>query len=275
MKSPGIRRRRRPDEAIPDGETLAGDSVVLRNTGLFVGEVVGTPHVVIQDTDDLVVLFRPEGTRWAVWDLERQQFKEVPPTRMDMLRLMVPGRGYAVELYFDTGRGAPYGIFAGAGRFRGWKVNIEAPFRRTAVGFDTIDDILDLFVNPDGSYYWTDEDELTFWVNVGGYWEEDRRRFFNHGFEAETLIKARQSPFDGEWIDWQPPADVGLPTLAEGWQFEPGAEITLSTGRRFDAWREGQDVEAVIQAWWHLLDSHRDDPLRRRFVPKPLTSQSE
>jgi hypothetical protein len=182
---------------------------------------------------------------------------------------MYPGRGYAVELYFDTGKGAPYSMFSeGKGRFRGWKVNMEAAFRRSDIGFDTIDDILDIFVNADdGSWYWTDEDELAYWVEVGAYTVEERGRFFASGFAAEELIRSRLSPFDKEWTEWQPPAKYESPSLPEGWQFLPGADFTLSTGRRYDAWRPGQDVERIIAGWWSRLDQHAGDPFLRRFTP--------
>ena len=91
-----------------------GESVILRNTGFFVGEAWATPHIVVQDTDELVVLYRPEGTRFEVWDLIEQRIAPMRPTRMDMLRLMWPGRYYAVELFFDAGRGTPpYSHFGG------------------------------------------------------------------------------------------------------------------------------------------------------------------
>ena len=203
-----------------------------------------------------------------MWHLEEQRLKAVPPTKMDMLRLMYPGRGYAVELYFDTGRGAAYSVFEGEGRFRGWKVNVEAPFKRTAIGFDTIDDIIDLFVRPDGSWYWTDRDELDYWVKVGGYREEDRERFMARGFAAEALIEARQAPFDDEWTGWEPPVGFGRPGVPEGWQFIEGADITLSTGRRYDAWRPGYEVQAVIEGWYRTLDRFHNDPSLRRFRPE-------
>jgi len=40
-----------------------GDGVILRNTGFFVGEAWATPHVVVEDSADRVVLYRPEGTK--------------------------------------------------------------------------------------------------------------------------------------------------------------------------------------------------------------------
>jgi len=244
-----------------------GDSVVLRNTGFFVGEVWGTPHVVVRDTPDLIALYRPEGTRWAGWDLDNLELKPANPTRMDVLRLMYPGRRYAIELYFATSSGQTYGGFDGEGRFRGWKVNIEGPLLRTAIGFDTTDDILDIFVRPDRTFFWTDKEELDFWLEIGAYTNEDRRNFYAAGREAQSLIEAGLPPFDGEWAGWGPPADFRPPQLPKGWQFVPGADVIRSNGRRFDDWRPGHDVPAVRAAWYDLLARNREDELRRRFVP--------
>jgi hypothetical protein len=241
-----------------------GDTVVLRNTGLFVGEVWGSPHIVIEDRDDCVTLFRPEGTQWASSHLETGDYRNFEPTRMDMLRLMFPGRRYAVELYFDTGNAPPYPIFEGTGRFRGWKVNIEAPFVRTDIGFDTNDDIIDLFVRPDGSWYWTDEPELDFWVRHGGFTEEDRGRIIAAAEEAEKLISTSAWPFNHALIDWRPPAFPAIPALPDGWHLLAGADIAPSMGRRHDAWRPGRDADAILDDWAQMLQRHAQDPTTRR-----------
>jgi hypothetical protein len=243
-----------------------GDSVILRNCGFFIGEAWGTPHVVIEDTDERVVLFRPEGTRWAIWSFDDQTMRTPSPTRMDMLRLMFPGQFYAVELYFATETGEPYADFAHlTGRFRGWKLNIEGPFKRTEHGFDTTDDVLDIFVEPDGTWHWTDETELAFWVEHGAYKQADHDLFFATGEAVEKLIEAGSAPFDDEWVDWQPPAGLVTPTLPEGWQHIEGWDIALSSGRRYDAWRDGHDVPKVAEAWRALLRANRETPGLRRF----------
>ena len=218
-----------------------GDAVVLRNCGFFVGEAWATPHVVIEDTDERVVLYRPEGARFQIWSLDAQRSIAFRQTRMQMLRLMYPGRRYAVELYFDSGTGTtPYALFGGESRFRAWKVNVEAPFRRTSQGFDTTDDFLDIIVRPDHSWYWKDEEQFQRWVHAGAYTSEDAERIYAGGRNAERLIETAQSPFDDEWTDWQPPARVRMPMLPSGWQHLPGVDITLSTGRRYDDWRRNR-----------------------------------
>ena len=218
---------------------LPGDTVILRNTGFFVGEAWATPHIVVQDTDELVVLYRPEGTRFEIWDMVEQRMAPMRPTRMDMLRLMWPGRYYAVELFFDTGRGTPpYSHFGGTGRFRAWKVNIEAPFQRFDLGFDTTDHFLDIIVRPDRAYFWKDHEYVRMWHTRGAYSREDVERLYEAGKALEPLIEGGVSPFDDEWTGWQPEGSLPKPKVPSGWELHPGIEITLGLGRRWDAWRK-------------------------------------
>jgi predicted RNA-binding protein associated with RNAse of E/G family len=215
-----------------------GDEVVLRNTGFFVGEAWVTPHVVVQDNDDLVVLYRPEGTPYECWSISQQRLIPLGKTKMDMLRLMFPGRDYAVELFFDTERGSPpYRVFVGAGRFRGWKVNIEAPFERFELGFNTTDHFLDIIVKPDRSYAWKDQEVMAAWLARGAYRREEVERFYASGRELEPLIEGGVSPFDDEWTDWLPGRGVSVPRVPEGWHLLPGIALTHGLARNWDAWR--------------------------------------
>jgi len=53
------------------------------------------------------------------------------------------------------------------GGFRGWYVNFEAPFMRTGSVLDTVDWHLDLWIDPDGTWRWKDEDEADAAVAAG------------------------------------------------------------------------------------------------------------
>ena len=42
-----------------------------------------------------------------------------------------------------------------------WYINLQDPIRRTEIGFDTMDHMLDVVISPDmDSWEWKDEDEL-------------------------------------------------------------------------------------------------------------------
>ena len=220
-----------------------GDTVMLRDVGNFSGILWCRPHVVVEDNDDFVALYQPEGSLIHRWRMEEGSFGPPAPVRMDFLRLMFPGKGYAVLLVFDAGTGVPpwyADYFDGEQRFRGWKVNLESPFRRHELGFDTTDEFLDLIVRPDRSWYWKDEEHVVPWVERGAYEEAHIEQIRQAGREAEALIEARAFPFDDRLIDWRPDPQFEMPREIEGWHEVPGREFTMTHGRRYDFWKNGK-----------------------------------
>jgi hypothetical protein len=73
-------------------------------------------------------------------------------------RLMIWERGDSHSIYVSWDR---------AGGFAGWYVNLEQPWRETSLGFDTTDHLLDIWIDPDRSWRWKDEDHLAEAVDIG------------------------------------------------------------------------------------------------------------
>jgi hypothetical protein len=104
----------------------------------------------------------------------------------------------------------------GKGPFYGWKVDLASPYRRTAVGFDVTDEVLDIVVNPDRSYWWKDEDQLLQLIDLGIYSEVAAEEIRAAG-EVIELIDRHLPPFDEEWQTWRPPAGLAASEVPEGW----------------------------------------------------------
>jgi hypothetical protein len=190
--------------------------------------IAGWPYVVIGDTDHETVLYMPEGTGLLRWNIAERRFRQPFISQGDHVRLLYPGKHYDVSIYYDTGTGpAPWvqRYFPGArARFYGWKIDLASPFRRTALGFDVIDEVLDIVVRPDLTYYWKDEDQMSELVTRGIYSEQEAEVLRDHGREAIRLVQQRESPFDDEWQDWQPDSDLVLEDVPEGWESLPAAD---------------------------------------------------
>jgi hypothetical protein len=228
----------------------AGESVIHRYVGHGDGVLWGWPHIVVSDSPELTILYQPEGTPILLWSMDEGRFLEPLTARMDALRFIYPELPYHVTLFFDGGSGVPpwfqphFG--SGEGRFRGWKVDMSAPHRRTELGFDTTDDVLDYIVRPDGSWYVKDEPDLVRYMESGVYTQAEADRIREHCGSIAPLIEGKISPFDDEWVDWRAPAGMSAPKTPDGWQLLPGADIHLSTlnyeqglpGRPYDAWRK-------------------------------------
>lgn len=92
-----------------------------------------------------------------------------------------------------------------------WYVNLQSPLRRTLIGFDYTDLILDAVATPDRSGWdWKDEGELAEAIRRGLIPAEDETRLRTEGEAAIRRILDREPPFDRDWWDWRP--DPAWPT---------------------------------------------------------------
>ena len=96
--------------------------------------VQGRPYRVVEDSDEIVALFMPEGTVIKRWQIaEGRYMSGAPASRGDSLRLLFPGKPYDVTLFFEAEGEPPWlfdGLFEGDGLQEGWRE------RRRAEGED-------------------------------------------------------------------------------------------------------------------------------------------
>ena len=101
-------------------------------------------------------------------------------------------------------------------------MNFQEPFRRTALGFDTMDNVLDIVIAPDGSWRWKDEEELAEAVRNGLFTAQEATDFRAWGVKAVDRIVSKSPPFHRDWEGWRPDPDWPMPELPEGWDVVRG-----------------------------------------------------
>jgi predicted RNA-binding protein associated with RNAse of E/G family len=101
--------------------------------------------------------------------------------------------------------------------FIGWYVNLEDPWRRTHLGFDTKDHVLDIWVLADRSWRWKDEDELEAAVGAGLFTLHEAKAIREEGERVIERVEAWTEPFNEGWEQWRPDPDWPLPSVPEGW----------------------------------------------------------
>jgi predicted RNA-binding protein associated with RNAse of E/G family len=101
---------------------------------------------------------------------------------------------------------------AASGAFVGYYINLPAPLRRTPLGFDSLDHVLDVVVNPDGTWRWKDEDELEEAVRLGAFTADQATRIRTEG---EHVIANLPNLLPTGWEDWLPDPAWSPPTLPE------------------------------------------------------------
>jgi len=107
-------------------------------------------------------------------------------------------------------------FWAADGSFRGWYVNLEAPHQRDDHRTWTEDHVLDLWVRPDRTVEWKDEDELEGAVATGRFTQAEADRIIADGYAAEREITAWTEPFSADWQDWRPDPSWRLPEAPTG-----------------------------------------------------------
>jgi predicted RNA-binding protein associated with RNAse of E/G family len=194
----------------------SGDSVVLRGVWhhTFWWACSAT---IVQDTLDLLALYWRAGTPKMVpakrplpQDLLTNKISLIAQTWMetDVLMLVTPEAAHAVYVMWETGQT----------KLRCWYIDLQEPLRRTEIGFDTMDRLLDIVISADRSeWHWKDEDEFEEAVVLGVYSPEEAWAIRAEGERVIRIFQAKQSPFCDGWEQWSPPAAWEIPSLPEGW----------------------------------------------------------
>jgi hypothetical protein len=197
----------------------AGEVVALRYV-LSDGRIeIAWPCRVVEDRDDLVALFVAAGSRYKAGPKRTAAEKRARPSpqlppdeyvwRSDTLRLMFPGRSHSVWLFWERGDDGT--------RFNRYFVNLEEPFRRTSIGFDTQDHTLDVIFNPDLSWSWRDETELDNHVREGFFTSALADAVRAEGARVIDEITRGVHPCLSGWREWRPRPEWGHPSIPAGW----------------------------------------------------------
>jgi hypothetical protein len=199
-----------------------GSVVVLRD--IFRERVFhAVPVRVVCDTEELVALYLAPGTRWKSFAPQSSDVAERHRTieRLlggvdalcdrewlwnHVLTLMRPGDAYSPWLMKpEDGSGAT------------WYVNLQDPFGRTPIGFDTMDHILDVVVSPDGrSGSWKDEVEFAHATAIGIVDAEEAGAIRAAGEDVMKLVERGESWWI-DWQDWAPDPSWPIPEFPAEW----------------------------------------------------------
>jgi hypothetical protein len=196
-----------------------GQTVVIRE--IWRGKVWSArPEIVVQDKPDLLASHLPpeticiypktlKGERVTPRNRARMEYilKDEPRPDYHRLRLTIPGANYSVFIFWDLPDMSQ----------RSWYINLEDPLRRTVIGFDYLDQILDVIIKPDLSgWSWKDEDEFAEAVNLGLISQEKAVGLRVEGERVANWIQSGKSPFNG-WEKWRPDPSWKVLVLPAGW----------------------------------------------------------
>jgi hypothetical protein len=183
------------------------------------------PVTVVQDAPDLIVLYLCSGARWKfpapvdgdeehphlfhyLLATESWRLIDLTWTWGDTLFLVRPGEAHAVHAMWREPDRA----------FEGWYINLQEPVRRTRIGFDSMDQDLDIVVSPDlSTWSWKDEEPFRHGIEIGLFTNQQVREIRAEGKRVIERVRAKASPFDDGWEDWVPDPAWPVPELPQAW----------------------------------------------------------
>ena len=126
---------------------------------------------------------------------------EIMPWRTNRVVWLTPlERAHAIGHFWNHATGA----------FTGYYVNLQAPVRRSRYGFDSLDHVLDLVVNPDGNGRWKDEDEFEEALAAGLFTNEEAATIRSEG---ERVLASLPRLLPTGWETWVPDPSWSVDTL--------------------------------------------------------------
>lgn len=164
------------------------------------------PMIVLLDVPDLLLLWMPAGTVRMVptgtgvdpaypavrkdriiADLARGHWKhEAHEWDVSTLVFLRPGDWFGI-----------WTPWLPNGEHFGYYINLQMPYRRTDLGIEAMDLMLDVVVQPDLHWQWKDDDEFDEIVQLGLYDRQLAAHVRAEAARAIGLIQDRAAPFDG------------------------------------------------------------------------------
>jgi len=197
----------------PDGPPV----VVIRT--VFRGQVwTAVPNYLIEESPERVVTAQVPRGRCRFW-APTDQYDD-PVARARVCTTLASGNWTPpVETTWHTNRilwvwprAASYMIRHvwedATDQFRGWYLNLQTPLRRSRIGFDLWDQLLDVVVRPDRTWFWKDEDQFEDAIRLDVIGSKEAAAVRAQG---ESLIRGLDALLPTGWEDWRP--EPGWPVL--------------------------------------------------------------
>jgi protein associated with RNAse G/E len=200
-----------------------GDNVLLR--GMYTGRPVYVQSLrVVKDTPEETALLIFPGAEcvapgnyihhghlmWNRWSETLTNTLQMEKYRWHTNRFLIL---LEPEKYYST----IYIWEAASDQFVCYYINFQLPFRRTSLGFDTLDLDLDIVIDPSRKWKWKDEDEYQQAIRAGVIRPEWVREIELAQTEVFSLLEHRAYPLDDSWLNYQPDPSLSPPYLPKNW----------------------------------------------------------
>ena len=176
---------------------------------------LGTVVFVVEDGPGLLASYLPEGAPFGFppgdWPGPTGRHPWHGRGRWEghgVLMLQRPSESYAVWHFWNGPQR----------KFAGWYLNLQEPFRRTTLGYDTQDLELDVWVPERRRWSFKDADLLEERVREGRFTAARAAKIRGLGDEIGAMLDHGERWWDDSWTAWTPDPSWRSPSLPGGWE---------------------------------------------------------
>jgi hypothetical protein len=166
--------------------------------------------IAVEDTPELLVSYIPEGAPFRFPEGDWPTASGLHPWHgkerwhgHGVLMLQRPGESYAVWVFWHGPERA----------FRGWYLNLQEPFRRTEVGYDTQDLELDIWLPAEGGWRLKDDEVLEDRIREGRYTAEQIAETRALAARIIADLETNGRWWSKDWASWEPDPSWPTPSL--------------------------------------------------------------
>ena len=203
----------------------AGENVLLR--GVFDGHPVYIQSArVVKDTPQETVLLIwpgaecmvPNGYIHHAHDAEKwDRWHETLTNTLQLEKFIWHTNRFLILLEPEKFYSTIYIWEAASDNFLCYYINFQLPFRRTRLGFDTLDLDLDIVIQPSHDWQWKDMDEYQRGIRAGGIRPDWVKKIEEAQKDVFARVEKRAYPLDASWFNWRPDSNWSAPKLPENW----------------------------------------------------------
>jgi protein associated with RNAse G/E len=196
------------------------------------------PLIVVDDTEQGLALWLPAGTRRKVpappvdaTGPERDpEGLSTEASHRGVIENLQRGDWAYTDHVWDVSSlwllrpGAWYAIWVSwlpSGEHLGWYVNFQTPYRRTSLGIEAMDLMLDLVVETDRSWHWKDQHEFDQMERLKLVDGDSIGHIRREAVMVLANIEEGTAPFCDPWPQWTPEPHWPIPALPSEWSSVP------------------------------------------------------
>ena len=180
------------------------------------------PVTVVEDRPDLLALYTHPGAPFRSATLVRRY--DIPLVeRVEMIRRewalteRVSGEYHVLTLTPPNSFHSVWLFWSTDWQLRVWYVNLQAPIRRTRRGIVLLDYALDIFIRPDMTWSWKDEDEFQDLHRRGILSDREVEAARAEGERMVDVIESNGPPFCDGWERWRASPEWPVPAIPADW----------------------------------------------------------